>query len=177
MTMGKHDPQPADCSAAEPRENLGRVFMVDVSGKSVTARMARACVTVSMRPETAEQIRAGQVPKGDVLAASQIAAIMAVKHTAAILPLCHPIPVEGVTVDFQFGRGGELRIAVEVRSSAKTGVEMEALTGAAVAALCVYDMCKALDPGITVEKLALEYKSGGKSGEYRRQEQSSQPAG
>ncbi len=77
---------------------------------------------------------------------------MAVKHTAAILPLCHPIPVEGVTVDFQFGQGGELRIAVEVRSAAKTGVEMEALTGAAVAALCVYDMCKALDPGMIIEK-------------------------
>jgi cyclic pyranopterin phosphate synthase len=149
-------------------EGLSKVRMVDVSGKPATPRVARACAKVTMKPETARQIQEGKIPKGDVLATSQIAAIMAVKETAHLLPLCHPVPVENVVVNFRFDESCSLVITVEVATTSKTGVEMEALTGAAVAALCVYDMCKAVEPGMTIEQIRLEYKIGGKSGEFRR---------
>jgi cyclic pyranopterin phosphate synthase len=151
----------------EPK-GLSRVHMVDISEKPVTRRVARALAKVAMNPETAKMIQEGKIPKGDVLATSQIAAIMAVKGTANLLPLCHPVPIENVKVDFTFDGSSSLVIAVEVASTSKTGLEMEALTGAAVAALCVYDMCKAVEPGMTIEQIALEYKAGGKSGEFRR---------
>ncbi|GBC97690.1 Cyclic pyranopterin monophosphate synthase [bacterium HR17] len=147
--------------------------MVDVSGKPVTERSATASVTLRMRPQTARHIADGTVPKGDVLAAAQIAAYLAIKRTPDLLPLCHPIPLSGAEVRFDLRPDdGTLRIEVTVRCTAQTGAEMEALTGAAVAALTVYDMCKGLEPGIVIERLQLEQKSGGKSGEWRRPVQS-----
>ncbi len=149
----------------------GLVKMIDVSQKPATRRMARASATVRMLPETLGQIRQGAVPKGDVLAAARLAAIMAVKRTWEIVPLCHPIPVEAVEVDFAMPKENSLVIGVEVSSTAKTGVEMEALTGAAVAALCVYDMCKGIDREMTICEITLEWKVGGLSGHFQRQEQ------
>lgn len=145
-----------------------KLQMVDVSEKPVTSRTATASVIIRMRPETASAIAEGKVPKGDVLAAAQVAAYLALKRTPDLLPLCHPIPISGAEVHFDLRpKEGCLRIDVTVRCTAQTGAEMEALTGAAIAALTVYDMCKGIEPGITIECLRLEHKRGGKSGEWR----------
>ncbi len=146
-----------------------KVRMVDVSEKPATVRTATASATVRMRPETAKMIAEGTVPKGDVLVAAQVAAYFAIKRTPDLLPLCHPIPISGAEVKFDLRpEEGMLRIEVTVRCTAQTGAEMEALTGAAIAALTVYDMCKGVEPGIVIEQVQLEHKAGGKSGEWHR---------
>lgn len=148
------------------------VRMADVSDKPITRRVARARAQISMGAHTLRMVLEGKVAKGNVLAAAELTAIMAVKRTWELLPLCHPLPVEGISVNFEVADPNTLVVKVEVRTSAKTGVEMEALTGAAAAALCVYDMCKAVERGIVIREVCLEYKSGGTSGEYHRPEES-----
>lgn len=145
----------------------GAARMVDTSGKSETLRTARASAVVRMAPATLELIRTGGVAKGDVLAVARLAGIMAAKKTGELIPLCHPLPIAGATVDFAFEADSVLRIDATVRIVARTGVEMEALTAASVAALTVYDMCKSVDRVMTVERIRLEEKSGGRSGDFR----------
>jgi cyclic pyranopterin phosphate synthase len=147
----------------------GAAHMVNVSDKAVTNRLARASSVVRMRPETLELIRNGKAAKGDVLATARLAGIMAAKRTADLIPLCHPLPVESVTVELTFESPDSLRIDATVGVTGRTGVEMEALTAAAVAALTVYDMCKAVDKGIVITDVRLEEKMGGRSGHYQYQ--------
>lgn len=147
----------------------GQAIMVDVTGKNVTDRCAVAISHIRMKPETVRLIKNNGVKKGDVLATARIAGIMAAKKTPELIPLCHPLPITGVTVDFEYTGETGLKISAEVRCSGQTGVEMEALTAVSIAALTVYDMCKAVDKGITIENIYLETKEGGKSGQYRRQ--------
>lgn len=149
-------------------DERGRVRMVDVSSKEPTLREALARGRVSMRPETLELIRQGRVPKGDVLAVARLAGIMAAKRTPELIPLCHPIPLEAVEVELRPTEGG-LEIEARVRARARTGVEMEALSAVAAAALAVYDMCKAVDREMTIGEIALWEKRGGRSGRFRRQ--------
>ncbi len=151
-------------------DERGRARMVDVSDKDVTRREATARAVVSMLPETARLIESGGVAKGDVLAVAQVAGIMAAKRTPDLIPMCHPLPISGVDLSFDLDPGqGRLEIQATVRVTSRTGVEMEALTAAAVAALTVYDMCKAVDPGMSIGQVELLHKAGGKSGEFRRQ--------
>ncbi len=141
--------------------------MVDVGGKEPSRRTARASALVRMRPETAELVRAGKAPKGDVFAAARIAGIQAAKETWRLIPLCHPIPLDSVSVDFAFEGKETIRIEARAFATARTGVEMEALAAAALAALTVYDMLKGVDPAMAVEAIRLEEKTGGKS-DFRR---------
>jgi cyclic pyranopterin phosphate synthase len=145
----------------------GAARMVDVSGKDDTQRIATAEAFVRMRPETLALIQSGGMAKGDVLATARIAGIMAAKRTPDLIPLCHPLPVTGVTVELAPADGSRLRITATVKTTGKTGVEMEALTAASVAALTVYDMCKAVEKGMVIESVRLLEKVGGKSGEWR----------
>lgn len=147
----------------------GRARMVDVSEKSETARAACAAATIRMRPETLAMIREGRHAKGDVLAVAQVAGIMGAKRTSDLIPMCHPLMLEGVKVEFSFGEAA-LTVQVTARLTGKTGVEMEALTGASIAALTVYDMCKAVDKDMVITDVMLLGKTGGKSGDYRRPE-------
>jgi cyclic pyranopterin monophosphate synthase len=141
--------------------------MVDVSGKSVTEREATARARVTMRAETLAIILGGTAKKGDVLGVARIAGIMAAKRTADLIPLCHPLPLSAVTVELTTDAGGSaVEIVATVRTVGRTGVEMEALTAASVAALTVYDMCKAVDRGMVVEGLRVVAKSGGASGDF-----------
>jgi cyclic pyranopterin phosphate synthase len=144
----------------------GAAHMVDVSEKAVTHRLARASASVRMRPETLELIRSGKAVKGDVLATARVAAIMASKRTADLIPLCHPLPIESVTVELTAEASDRLRIEATVGVTGRTGVEMEALTAAAIAALTIYDMCKAVDKGMVITDVRLEEKRGGRSGHY-----------
>jgi cyclic pyranopterin phosphate synthase len=146
--------------------------MVDVGSKSVTARMARASAIVEMKPETLQRIRQGKLAKGDVLAVARLAGIMAAKQTATLIPLCHPIGLEAVNVEFQFPDDRSLWIEATVRVTARTGVEMEALTAVTGAALTVYDMCKAIDRGMRIQQIQLEEKSGGRSEHFERSKRS-----
>jgi cyclic pyranopterin monophosphate synthase len=147
----------------------GEARMVDVSAKEVTARTAIAEGFVSMAPKTLDLILGGKAEKGDVLATARIAGIMAAKRTHELIPLCHPLPLTQVTIAFEPSRDPPgLRIEAAAKVDAKTGVEMEALTAAAVAGLTVYDMVKAVDRGIVLTGLSLLEKSGGKSGVWRR---------
>ncbi len=139
--------------------------MVDVSAKPVTARAARAQCRVMMRPETLAVIRAGTAKKGDVLGVARLAGIMAAKRTSELIPLCHPLPIDAVQVQLESDDTG-VEITATVRTTGRTGVEMEALTAASVAALTVYDMCKAIDRGMRVENLRVVFKEGGASGTY-----------
>jgi cyclic pyranopterin monophosphate synthase len=141
--------------------------MVDTSGKGETLRVARASALVRMAPATLALIRAGGIAKGDVLAVARLAGIMAAKKTGDLIPLCHPLPIAGATLDFAFEGDTILRIEATVRIVARTGVEMEALTAVSIAALTVYDMCKSADRVMTVERIRLEEKSGGRSGDFR----------
>ncbi|HLM57761.1 MAG TPA: cyclic pyranopterin monophosphate synthase MoaC [Pyrinomonadaceae bacterium] len=145
----------------------GRVRMVDTGGKPPTARRAVASARVLMRPETVEAVRAHRTPKGDPLETARIAGIMAAKRTAELIPLCHPLTLTHVEVRATIEDGGVL-IEAEAATNAQTGVEMEALTAASVAALTVYDMCKAVEKGMTITDLRLEEKTGGKSGDWKR---------
>ena len=146
----------------------GAARMVDVSDKAVTTRTARAQAILTMRPATLVEIRSGNVPKGDVLAAARIAGIQAAKRTSELIPLCHPLPLSTVTVDFEFVGEDRLRIDAWCKVTARTGVEMEALTAASIASLTVYDMCKAMDRGMRIESVELVAKEGGASGAWRR---------
>ena len=143
----------------------GNATMVDVSAKPVTDRSATARARVAMRPETAAMIREGTARKGDVLGVARIAGIMAAKRTADLIPLCHPLPISAVTLELTAGDAA-VEIAATVRTTGQTGVEMEALTAASVAALTVYDMCKSVDRGMRIEAVRLVHKAGGKSGEF-----------
>jgi cyclic pyranopterin phosphate synthase len=150
-------------------DESGRGRMVDVSDKDVTRREATARAIVSMQPETARLIAAGGMAKGDVLAVAQVAGVMAAKRTPDLIPLCHPLPITGVDMRFDMDvEQARLEIQATVRVTGRTGVEMEALTAAAVAALTVYDMCKAVDRGMSIGNIELLHKVGGKSGEFVR---------
>jgi cyclic pyranopterin phosphate synthase len=142
--------------------------MVDVGDKPVTRRVARASGLVRMAAETLVLIRDRKAAKGDVLEVARLAGIMATKRTADLIPLCHPLPIESVTIDFTFADEHTIRIEATVQVEAKTGIEMEALTCVSVAALTVYDMCKGVDRGIAIERIQLEEKSGGRSGHWQR---------
>jgi cyclic pyranopterin phosphate synthase len=148
-------------------DEKGASRMVDVGRKRATRRVARARATVEMTPETLRLVVDKKFQKGDVFEVARLAAIMAAKQTHALIPLCHPLPLENVKVDFRTDKNS-IEIRTEARVTAKTGVEMEALTAAAVAALTIYDMCKAAEKGIVISRIELLEKSGGKSGTYRR---------
>jgi cyclic pyranopterin phosphate synthase len=142
--------------------------MVDVGGKPETARRAVASSRVRMLPATLTLIRDKSISKGDVLEVARLAGIMAAKQTAGLIPLCHPLPLTSVKLEFAVDGTDVLRISATAEVVARTGVEMEALTAVSVAALTVYDMCKAIDRGMVIESIRLDEKSGGKSGEFRR---------
>ena len=146
----------------------GASRMVDVSAKPETQRSARASGLVRMAAATAALIRDRALAKGDVFEVARLAGIMAAKRTGDLIPLCHPLPITSAAVDFAFEGDDLLRIEATVRVFGRTGVEMEALTAVSVAALTVYDMCKAVDRTMTIESIRLEEKSGGKSGTFRR---------
>jgi cyclic pyranopterin phosphate synthase len=146
----------------------GASRMVDTSAKPETLREARASGLVRMAPETAHLIRDRGLAKGDVLEVARLAGILAAKRTGDLIPLCHPLPITSASLDFSFPADDILRIEATVRVFGRTGVEMEALTAVSVAALTVYDMCKAVDRVMTVERIRLEEKSGGRSGTWRR---------
>ncbi len=147
-------------------DEQGKARMVDVGGKSPTQRSARAAARVRMAPETLRSIREGDVAKGAVLGVARVAGIMGAKKTSDLIPLCHPLSLTHVDVDFAFPAKDVLEVVATARVLDRTGVEMEALTACAVAALTVYDMCKAKDRGMSVEELRLLHKSGGKSGTW-----------
>jgi len=146
----------------------GRARMVDITDKEETARSATARTAVTMKPETLRAIKAGTAAKGDVLAVAQVAGIMAAKKTPDVIPLCHPIRITGVDIAFSDNGEDKLFIEATVRTTGSTGVEMEALTAVSVAALTVYDMCKALDREMTIGPTQLMRKTGGKSGDFFR---------
>ncbi len=150
-------------------DRAGRARMVDISAKPATVRVAVARGLVRMRRETLALIQANRVAKGDALSIAQIAGVMAAKRTAEVIPLCHSIPLTDVQVRVRpDSRAGGVAIEATAKTTAPTGVEMEALLAVAVAALTVYDMCKAVDRGMTLEAIRLVLKRGGRSGEYRR---------
>lgn len=143
----------------------GDARMVDVSGKARSARQAEASAFVAMSAKVLDALATN--PKGDPLSVARVAGIMAAKKTSELIPLCHPLPLAHIDVNFEQCENG-IAITSSAKTTAETGVEMEALVAASVAALTVYDMCKALDKGIEIREIALQRKSGGKSGEYRR---------
>ncbi len=147
-------------------DESGAARMVDVGAKDVTRRRAVASAFVRMRPETLALIVEGGMPKGDVLAVARVAGIMAAKRTSELIPLCHPIPLTSTAVTLELEDGG-VRIEASAETRDRTGVEMEALTAAGVAALTLYDMCKAVERGIVIEEIRLLSKEGGASGEWR----------
>jgi cyclic pyranopterin phosphate synthase len=149
-------------------DETGAARMVDVSAKVETVREATAKGCVVMRPETAALIAAGQAAKGDVLAAARLAGIMAAKRTSDLIPLCHPLPLSSVVVDL-FLTDDSVEISATVRTTGRTGVEMEALTAVSVAALTIYDMAKAVDRGMRIEAVRVVRKSGGKSGDFTQE--------
>ncbi len=142
--------------------------MIDVGGKPVTQRTARASARLRARPATVERIRAGSLDKGDAVATARVAGIMAAKRTSDIVPLCHPLPLESVEVAVSFPDATTVVVETRVRTTARTGVEMEALVAASAAALTLYDMCKSIDPEMAVESIRLEEKTGGVTGDYVR---------
>jgi cyclic pyranopterin monophosphate synthase len=148
-------------------DRAGNAAMVDVSDKPVTARTATARARVVMQPATLAMIREGSAKKGDVLGVARLAGIMGAKRTAELIPLCHPLPITSVGVDLEAdAEASAVEITATVRTTGQTGVEMEALTAASVAALTVYDMCKAVDRSMRIEALRVIHKAGGKSGEF-----------
>jgi cyclic pyranopterin phosphate synthase len=150
-------------------DESGNAVMVDVSAKDATERIAVASGRIRMSPETAQLIRDRGVKKGDVLSVAQLAGIMGAKRTSELIPLCHPLPLSNVEVTLALAEGEPaVDITASVKTTGRTGVEMEALTAVSVAALTVYDMCKAADRGMTIGDIRLDHKSGGKSGTYRR---------
>lgn len=146
----------------------GRARMVDVSDKGETRRVAIARGKVEMQPETLERIRQGQIAKGDVLAVAQVAGIMGAKQTSSLIPMCHPLGITGAELNFEIVPPGTIEIEASVKVNGKTGVEMEALTAVSVAALTIYDMCKAIDKRMIISEIRLMEKMGGKSGHFVR---------
>ena len=151
-------------------DSQGRANMVDVTDKAVTSREAVAEARVRMLPATLAMIADGSHPKGDVFAVARVAGIMAAKKTHELIPLCHPLLLTGIRVELEAQGSDAVRIVARCKLAGQTGVEMEALTAASVAALTLYDMCKAVDRGMTIERVRLLEKSGGKSGDYRAEE-------
>lgn len=152
-------------------DEQGHAHMVDVADKDVTHRRAVASAFIEMRPQTLDMIAAGTAAKGDVLAVARVAGIMAAKRTSELIPLCHPLALTRVAVEMEPVNDGErtgVAILATAETDGKTGVEMEALTAASVAGLTVYDMCKAVDRGMTITGVRLESKEGGKSGTWNR---------
>jgi cyclic pyranopterin phosphate synthase len=149
-------------------DEKGASRMVDTTAKAETDRLARASGSVRMASATAKRIQSRELSKGDVLEVARLAGIMAAKRTGDLIPLCHPLPITSATIDFIFEGDDLLRIEAVVRCYGRTGVEMEALTAVTVAALTVYDMCKAVDRTMTIERVRLEEKRGGKSGPFQR---------
>jgi cyclic pyranopterin phosphate synthase len=150
-------------------DEKGNARMVDVSEKAVTVREATASGKVFMNPETLKMISAGSMPKGDVFAAARIAGIMAAKKNYELIPMCHSIPIDSASVNFEYDFDNNcVNIKAIVKCTWKTGVEMEALTAVSVAALTIYDMCKAVDKGMVIGNIQLDKKTGGKSGTYER---------
>lgn len=146
-------------------DESGAAHMVDVGGKPATARRAVAEGRIAMRPETLEAIRAGNAPKGDVLGTARIAGIMAAKRTGELIPLCHPLGLEAVNLEFDYEESA-IRATATASLTGKTGVEMEAMTAVSIALLTIYDMAKALDKGMVIAGVRLIAKSGGKSGDW-----------
>jgi cyclic pyranopterin phosphate synthase len=146
----------------------GEAKMVDISLKGETVREAVAKGSVIMQPATLEQVNNASMKKGDVLAVARIAGIMAAKKVPDIIPLCHMIPIDSITIDFDLTANDRIGITSTVKTAGRTGVEMEALTAVTVAALTIYDMCKAVEKGMTITNIYLETKTGGKSGAYHR---------
>lgn len=152
-------------------DERGQAIMVDVSGKSPTMRTAVARATVTMKPATLAAIIEGRMTKGDVFAVARLAGIAAAKKTPELIPLSHPLAVHHAAIEFQADPGsGTVTIETTVKACERTGMEMEAMTAASVAALTVYDMCKGTEKGIIIGNIFLQYKEGGKSGVYRREE-------
>ena len=150
-------------------DESGASRMVDVGAKPETQRVARASALVRMTPATLALVRDRKLSKGDVLEVARLAGIMAAKKTAELIPLCHPLPLTSVKLDFTYDDGDAIRIEATAKVFGRTGVEMEALTAVSVAALTVYDMCKAVDRGMAIERVRLEEKDGGKSGHFVRE--------
>ena len=148
----------------------GEATMVDISHKGITVREAVAKGTVKMLPATLAQVKNAGMKKGDVLAVARVAGIMASKKVPDFIPLCHTIPLDSVIIEFDLTGTNCIGITATVKSTGKTGVEMEALTAVSVAALTIYDMCKAIDRGMRIESVQLDEKRGGKSGVWRRHE-------
>ncbi|WP_288678205.1 cyclic pyranopterin monophosphate synthase MoaC [uncultured Clostridium sp.] len=148
-------------------DNKGNAVMVDVSDKNETERIAIATGTVKASSETIELIKSGQIGKGDVLGVARVAGIMAMKNTSNLIPMCHPVMITGSSIDFEIdSEKNEIRITATSKVVHKTGVEMEALTGVSIAALTIYDMCKAVDKRMVIGDIHLVKKLGGKSGEF-----------
>ncbi len=153
-------------------DQAGRVRMIDVTQKAETEREAIAKGKVQMKPTTLELIRRGEIEKGDVLSCAQTAGILAAKETSHLIPLCHPIPITNVAIEFCIPENGDsIEITATVKNVGKTGVEMEALVAVSVTALTIYDMCKIVDKSMTIGEIRLIKKSGGKSGVYIASEQ------
>ncbi|KOR26620.1 cyclic pyranopterin monophosphate synthase MoaC [Clostridium sp. L74] len=151
--------------------NQGRAKMVDVGSKEETEREAIAYGYINMKRETLNRIKEGSISKGDVLSVAQVAGIMAAKNTANIIPMCHPIMINGCDINFKFDlENNNIDITSSVKNTGKTGVEMEALTAVTVAALTIYDMCKAIDREMIISDIKLMRKNGGKSGLFQREE-------
>jgi len=149
-------------------DEQGRARMVDVGDKAVSERVAVAGALVVMKPATLRLIRGGGIAKGEVLAVARVAGVMAAKRTSEIIPLCHPLPIDVATIEFDGAGAGRLRIRATVKVRGRTGVEMEALAAVTAAALTVYDMCKAVDRGMSITDVCLLEKRGGRSGHYVR---------
>ena len=148
-------------------DQSGNASMVDVSAKPDTERIAVATGSVAMRPETLRLVADNAFDKGDVLAVARIAGIMGAKQTSSLIPLCHPLPLSRIAVDFDLDMDASaVRITAEAKTTGKTGVEMEALTAVSIAALTIYDMCKAVDRAMRIESVRLTRKSGGQSGDF-----------
>lgn len=153
-------------------DSTGRPQMVDVTEKDTTLREAYACGEITMNPETLKRVKSGRMAKGDVLGVAQVAAVMAVKETGRLIPMAHPLAVAGVEVNFNLVEKEEIKIeiGVRVKLNGQTGVEMEALTGVSIAALTIYDMCKAVDKDMVIQNIRLIEKKGGRSGHYHRKQ-------
>jgi len=164
MSQSKKKPQPLTHLT-----EAGQAQMVDVSEKAVTTREAVASAVVNVTPEVLKRLLGGDLPKGEALGTARIAGIQAAKRTGEWIPLCHPLGIDWVQVEFTKVSAGELSVVCTARTVARTGVEMEAMVGAAAAALTIYDMAKAADKSIVIGPLQLERKTGGKSGDFRRE--------
>lgn len=149
-------------------EPTSEIRMINVGGKPVSVRTARATGRLVAQPDTIQQIRAGQLAKGDPLATARVAGIMAAKRTSEIVPLCHPLPLDSIDVNFMFEHEGSIEIETRVQATARTGVEMEALVAVTAAGLCIYDMAKSIDPSMALTDVRLEEKHGGVHGDYLR---------